>query len=427
MPRSLRCRALVAGALAGALSLTSFAGPAAGSGAAVPISATEGQAFSGGVATYTSSVTANERFIAQAYLDVLGRRPSVSDLAFFDTFLTGGGTRTELAASLLASDEYRSALVRSIYTAFLRRPASAPEVAAEVALLDGGATDEQVKAIVLGGAEYFVNEGGGTVDGFLQALYLDVLGRPIDSAAETFYTAQLTGGATRTDVALDVLTSLEARQLLVSSIYEQFLHRSPSSSEVAFQVSLLTGGATDEDVIAGLVGSAEYFANVAASFASATVDWGDGTPTSTGSISGSTVSGSHTYAEEGSYPITVTVDDLDGTFTFGQTATVGDAALSATPASFSVAKKTTFTQTVATFTDANPGADVADFTATIDWGDGQTTAGVISVQTSGGFAVQGGHRYDAKGTYPVIVQVQDAGGSVATVIGTARVTNKGTK
>jgi hypothetical protein len=427
MRRSLISRRSVAlGALAGALSLTTLAGTAAaGSGSAVPISATEGTPVSGTVATYTSSVTANERFVVQMYADLLGRRPSVQDLAFATNFLDQTGTREQLASVLLGSDEYRAALVSSIYGAFLRRVASPADVSAGTSFLSGGGTDEQFEALVLGSTEYFVSEGGGTVDGFLHALYQDVLGRPIDVPAETFFTQALAGGATDADVALDVLTSTEARQDLVARWFEQYLRRSPTASDLQFFTGELAASATDEDVIAAIVGSDEYFAKVPASFASATIDWGDGTPVTSGSISGDAIAGSHTYAEEGSFAVTVTVTDLDGTFEFDQTVTVADAPLSAAPVSFTVAKKTAFTQTVATFTDGNPAAGAGDFTASIDWGDGRTSTGVIGAAAQGGFAVVGSHHYDVKGSYAITVHVQDAGGATATAVGTATVTSKG--
>jgi uncharacterized protein DUF4214 len=425
MRRLRGCNALLVAGLVSALSLTSLAGTASASGVAVAITAVEGQVFSGTVADYTSGVTANERFVLQAYLDLLGRQPSPTELAFFDALLGSGGTRTDVAAALLASDEYRSALVASIYDAYLRRTPTSTEVAVAVTLLGSGATDEQLRALVLGSAEYFQNQGGGTVDGFLHALFSDALGRPLDSASEVLYLA-LSTTQTRAEIALDVLTSSEARAGLVTRLFDQFLHRSPSPSDLQVFVTALQSGATDENVIADLVGSDEYFANVPA-FASATIDWGDGTPASPGTIAGGAVSGSHTYADESTHTVTVTVDDLDGTFTIISTATVNDAALSATPAPFVVAKRTVFSGTVATFTDANPAADVGNFTASIDWGDGQVTTGAVSAQPLGTFAVAGSHSYKAKGDYPVTVQVQDVGGSTATVSGNATVTNKSGK
>jgi hypothetical protein len=425
MRTSLICRRSVAlVALAGALSLTAFAGTAAaGSGAAVPISTVEGALVSGTVATYATTVTTNDRFVAQAYADILGRSPSAQDAAFAINFLDQTGTRQQLASVLLTSDEYRAATVHSGFVTFLRRDASAGEVSTWTTFLKSGGSDEQFKAILLGSAEYFAGQGGGTNDGFLNALFLDVLGRTIDPASEQLFTQALATTETRADVALDVLTSTEARQDLVAGFFEQFLHRSASPAEVQAFTAALAGGATDEDVIASLVGSGEYFASV--SSPPVTIDWGDGTPATVGSITGDSVTGSHTYSEEGTYPVTVTVTDIDGTFTFDSTATVTDAPLSAASTSFSVAKKTDSTETVATFTDANPAAGAGDFAASIDWGDGQTSSGVISAAPNGGFAVDGNHRYDTKGSYQVTVQVQDAGGATVTAVSNATVGTKG--
>ncbi|HLH60744.1 MAG TPA: hypothetical protein VKV20_03595 [Ktedonobacteraceae bacterium] len=59
---------------------------------------------------------------------------------------------------------------------------------------------------------------------------------------------------------------------------------------------------------------------------------------------------------------------------------------------------------------------VADDTATIDWGDGTTTTATVSKNPHGkGFVLIGLHRYARKGTYSVILTVGDSGGSQATL------------
>lgn len=416
---------LALAALATAFALASLAGTAAaGSGFPAAVNAVEGQPFNGTVATYTSTVTPNQRFLAQAYLDLLGRSVGPAELATFGAFLGNGGTRLQVAHVLLAGDESRALLVGSIYLTFLRRPASPAEVAAGVGFLKGGATDEQLKSFVLGSGEYLATQGAGTVAGFLSALYRDVLARRIDAAAESLYTQALAGGMTRADVALAVLTSIEARQDLVQALYADLLDRPAGAFEVQGFVDLLANGADDEDVIAALVGSDEYFAHVPASFASATIDWGDGSPSSVLAVGGGSLSGSHTYGEAGSYQLTIVVHDLDGGVTINGTATVADAPLVATPLSFTVAKKTTFTRTVAVFSDANAGSAVADFTASIAWGDGSHSTGTVTALPGGGFAVGGSHRYDSKGSYSVAVHVQDVGGSSADTVAKVGVTSR---
>jgi len=55
---------------------------------------------------------------------------------------------------------------------------------------------------------------------------------------------------------------------------------------------------------------------------------------------------------------------------------------------------------VGTFTDANPSATVADYSAGINWGDGSTpAAALVQADPHGGFDVTGDHTYTAPGLY----------------------------
>lgn len=155
----------------------------------------------------------------------------------------------------------------------------------------------------------------------------------------------------------------------------------------------------------------------------ATVDWGDGMPSSPGVITRNTdgsfaVTGLHTYLEEGSYQAQVTIADVDNSYNTEQVAdsvTVADAPLTA--AGVDDFSTNPVDRTVATFVDANPSGDLADFTATVDWGDGSApTAGVISGSPGGTFSVGGSHRYATLGPKTITVQVVDDGGSQATAV-----------
>jgi hypothetical protein len=153
----------------------------------------------------------------------------------------------------------------------------------------------------------------------------------------------------------------------------------------------------------------------------ATIDWGDGSLPTAGTISGPlggpfTVSGTHTYTEEGTYTITVTISDIDtptNTATAVSTANVADAPLTATCTNqFS---NQAYAGIVASFTDANPFATTADFTATIDWGDMTlATPGTVTANASGGFNVNGAHTYTSTGPFTVTTTIIDDGGSTAT-------------
>ena len=158
---------------------------------------------------------------------------------------------------------------------------------------------------------------------------------------------------------------------------------------------------------------------------SATIDWGDGTAQSNGSVDPTTreVTGTHTYAEAGIYHGTLHWLNSDGNpSTRAFDVKVTDAALSATATPVSATQGTSFNGTVATFTDGNPLSQASDFTATIAWGDGTAaTAGTVATNAGGGFKVTGTHTYSKTGSFTTTITINDVGGSTASATGTATV------
>jgi hypothetical protein len=77
--------------------------------------------------------------------------------------------------------------------------------------------------------------------------------------------------------------------------------------------------------------------------------------------------------------------------------------------------------TLASFTDPNASDPAGVFSATVDWGDGSTSAGTIS-GGQGSFAVTGSHTFTAPGTYQITVTISRNGGTEATVTDSATIT-----
>ena len=136
----------------------------------------------------------------------------------------------------------------------------------------------------------------------------------------------------------------------------------------------------------------------------------------------------HTFTEEGGSTIAVTVRDaVDGSQSSSNAgAAVVDAPLTAQGATVTGAPGVPLSGLVASFTDTDPNGMASDDTATIDWGDGTTTAGTIAahgnVAIGLSFTVTGGHVYAVQGHYPVVVTIQDTGGSAVVAAGQAVVT-----
>ena len=159
------------------------------------------------------------------------------------------------------------------------------------------------------------------------------------------------------------------------------------------------------------------------------INWGDGTTTA-GTVSGGsgsfTLSGQHTYTDEGAFTVTSTVTENNpggATASASGTATVGEGdMLSGAPVAFSAAANVPFTGVVATFSDSDTANVPGDFTAVINWGDATTSAGTVA-GGAGSLSVSGTHTYAAAGSYTVTVTLSDdpPGTATATVTGTAAV------
>ena len=150
----------------------------------------------------------------------------------------------------------------------------------------------------------------------------------------------------------------------------------------------------------------------------ATVDWGDGSTadTFTKAAAGSLGSLSHTYADEGtgSYKVTVTVTEAgsgtppNGSASF--TATVSNAppvvnTLSLTDPNGGVSCLGGNTVNLSSaFSDLG---SLDAHSATIDWGDGNTTTGTVNSATR---TVTGQHTYSGFGPYTIQVTVTDNDG-----------------
>ncbi len=159
-------------------------------------------------------------------------------------------------------------------------------------------------------------------------------------------------------------------------------------------VSLTTAGFTDPGILDSH---------------SATIDWGDLSPVASGVVNetngNGSVAGSHTYVEDGSYVVTLTVTDDDGGVGFD---TLLVTVTNAPPLVEAGPDQSTDVGLIidlppATFTDLG----ITDtHTALINWGDGLVESATVSESNGSGTAA-GSHAYGAGGDYTVTVTVTD--------------------
>lgn len=150
---------------------------------------------------------------------------------------------------------------------------------------------------------------------------------------------------------------------------------------------------------------------------SATIDWGDSTTLAQGTISEPdangvfTISGSHPYSEERAMPETLSVvvhraNSPDATAT--DSVNVADAPLTGHGVGFVYQRNVD--GAVAFFSDADTADAAGDYAATIDWGDGQTSAAAIALNNVSGtpigpgqFVVNGQHAYDGANRHDITI------------------------
>lgn len=141
----------------------------------------------------------------------------------------------------------------------------------------------------------------------------------------------------------------------------------------------------------------------------ATINWGDGTATSTGVVGGAagafTVSGTHSYASAGNFNVSVSLlNNVTGVAaTIASTAHVVPG-ISATGVTFTAIQSTPFSGLVANVTDTSSADTASSFSASIAWGDGTTSPGFVS-GGSGSFTVSGTHSYALLGNFTATISV----------------------
>lgn len=145
-------------------------------------------------------------------------------------------------------------------------------------------------------------------------------------------------------------------------------------------------------------------------------NFGDGATTdvSIGAVPTYTFTAPHVYATAGVYTYGLTITTCVTACPSTQTGTtpVADAAITGTggPA-ISVNQGAAFSGALGHFTDADPTHHpAAAYTATVNWGDGTTSAATIT-SSGTGFDVNGGHTWASAGTFTVHTTVADHPGA----------------
>jgi hypothetical protein len=167
----------------------------------------------------------------------------------------------EFATSLEAATDF----VQDTYLQLLRRTATVKELG----LLTAQAQDfDAALASVLASEEYFANAPGapkpptGTkTERFVDRVYRDLLGRPVDPGARLFWTPLLDAGqVSGPQFARAVLASTEQRIAATHRLYRTYLDRDADTAALQLFPAQLAAGTTLQQLRRVLLASGEYYA-----------------------------------------------------------------------------------------------------------------------------------------------------------------------
>jgi uncharacterized repeat protein (TIGR01451 family) len=206
--------------------------------------------------------TPNQNWVQEVYRDLFDRQAELQGLDYWVAELTQGVSRGEVAYQMVqiaSFEEFQHDTVVALYQQYLgRAPDTAGEAYWTAYLYDGGTIAGMSQALV-SSPEFYSVRGGGTVDGFLKALFQDALGRPIDASALAHFGTQMAQGATAADVADVIFASDEYHRVRVNALFEQLLDRPADPGALTYYAGELDNGASEELVVSQLTSSDEYF------------------------------------------------------------------------------------------------------------------------------------------------------------------------
>jgi hypothetical protein len=276
--------------------------------------------------------------------------------------------------------------VAAIYLHLLGRPVDEPALQSWSTQLDSGQTSRQQVATVIESTDEWRAH-------LVTLLFKALLGRPADAGAIGYYVPQLRSGSVE-DVTATIAASQEyfaraggSNDGYVAALYHDFLRHSPDPAGRANWVDQLNRGASRASVAASIRRSAEAQALVA-------------------EAAYRQLLGRQATSSERT--------NLGNAMVHGLSFQAMQASLIQTEEYLANAAPLTLTDAgVASFVDGDPKGNVSQFSATVDWGDGTAPEAATVRRAKNGFVVVGSHTYGAHRSWTATIHITDSGGSVA--------------
>jgi virginiamycin B lyase len=205
--------------------------------------------------------SANQRWLAHVYLDLLGRNPDVAGLAGWTKLLDAGVSKFQVTQWIEASPEYRARQTEALYERLLGRAADPMGLGSSMNYLSKGGTTLGLEAILLSSHEYILKHNATNNWIYAADVFQAVLGRPAN-AKDVVYFGKLLDHHTRRDALVRILMrTKEGLGDRVQGFYNLYLHRGAEMGGFLAWRNAFAAGMSESEMTAGFLASDEYIAN----------------------------------------------------------------------------------------------------------------------------------------------------------------------
>jgi hypothetical protein len=172
-----------------------------------------------------------QTFVQNLYRELLGREPDSAGEASWVAYLQqhdNAAGRTQVIQGFMNSPEYAVHYVTTVYQVVLGRAPDAAGLQYWTQKMgqpgtpgNAGGGDEKYLVAAFYGSDEFYIQSGNTPQGWINALYEDILNRAPDSSGAAFWAKELStrGSADRDGIVRDLLTTPEAAHDLLDTFY----------------------------------------------------------------------------------------------------------------------------------------------------------------------------------------------------------------
>lgn len=200
-------------------------------------------------------------YVSGAIRVLLGRPATSGERSTWSSYLQSGKSAGSFINTIVTGTEYTSNTVTTDYLLLLHRGADDAGRAYWAKQLASSRRNDLILASIAGSGEYFDIRSSSDVETFVSNLYLDILGRGVDSGGLAYWSGRVRSGElSHSALALGLADSSEYARKLVTAQYLIILGRGPDSDGLKYWADRYVKTHDILQLVVNLAGSEEGIA-----------------------------------------------------------------------------------------------------------------------------------------------------------------------